>query len=30
VMRGLALSGLELLPPVKTLLARQMMFGQRR
>jgi len=30
VLRGLALSGLELLPPVKTLLARQMMFGQRR
>jgi 2-octaprenyl-6-methoxyphenol hydroxylase len=30
VMRGLALSGLELLPPLKTLLARQMMFGQRR
>jgi 2-octaprenyl-6-methoxyphenol hydroxylase len=30
VMRGLALSGLELLPPVKTILARQMMFGQRR
>jgi 2-octaprenyl-6-methoxyphenol hydroxylase len=29
-MRGLALSALELVPPVKTLLARQMMFGQRR
>ncbi|WP_375507430.1 UbiH/UbiF/VisC/COQ6 family ubiquinone biosynthesis hydroxylase [uncultured Caballeronia sp.] len=29
-MRGLALSALELVPPVKTVLARQMMFGQRR
>ncbi|MFB9123510.1 UbiH/UbiF/VisC/COQ6 family ubiquinone biosynthesis hydroxylase [Paraburkholderia dipogonis] len=30
VMRGLALTALEFLPPVKTALARQMMFGQRR
>ncbi|MDR5778435.1 UbiH/UbiF/VisC/COQ6 family ubiquinone biosynthesis hydroxylase [Caballeronia sp. LZ065] len=29
-MRGLALTALEFLPPVKTALARQMMFGQRR
>jgi 2-octaprenyl-6-methoxyphenol hydroxylase len=29
-MRGLALSALEFVPPVKTLLARQMIFGQRR
>ncbi|CAH2805503.1 MAG: 2-polyprenyl-6-methoxyphenol hydroxylase, partial [Candidatus Burkholderia crenata] len=29
-MRGLALSALELVPPVKTVLTRQMMFGQRR
>lgn len=29
-MRGIALSALELVPPVKTVLARQMMFGQRR
>ena len=30
VMRGLALTALEFVPPVKTALARQMMFGQRR
>ncbi|WP_027800162.1 UbiH/UbiF/VisC/COQ6 family ubiquinone biosynthesis hydroxylase [Paraburkholderia dilworthii] len=30
IMRGLALTALELVPPVKTALARQMMFGQRR
>ncbi|CAH2797248.1 MAG: 2-polyprenyl-6-methoxyphenol hydroxylase [uncultured Paraburkholderia sp.] len=30
VMRGLALTALEFLPPVKTAIARQMMFGQRR
>ncbi|ACD17729.1 UbiH/UbiF/VisC/COQ6 family ubiquinone biosynthesis hydroxylase [Paraburkholderia phytofirmans] len=30
VVRGLALTALEFLPPVKTALARQMMFGQRR
>lgn len=29
-LRGLALSALDLAPPAKTLLARQMMFGQRR
>ncbi len=29
-LRGLALTALEFLPPVKTALARQMMFGQRR
>ncbi|WP_250483034.1 UbiH/UbiF/VisC/COQ6 family ubiquinone biosynthesis hydroxylase [Caballeronia sp. GaOx3] len=29
-MRGLALTALEFLPPVKSTLARQMMFGQRR
>jgi 2-octaprenyl-6-methoxyphenol hydroxylase len=29
-MRGLALSALDLVPPIKTVLARQMMFGQRR
>jgi 2-octaprenyl-6-methoxyphenol hydroxylase len=29
-MRGLALAALEFLPPVKSALARQMMFGQRR
>jgi 2-octaprenyl-6-methoxyphenol hydroxylase len=29
-LRGIALSALELVPPVKTVLARQMMFGQRR
>lgn len=29
-VRGLALSALEFVPPVKTALARQMMFGQRR
>jgi 2-octaprenyl-6-methoxyphenol hydroxylase len=29
-MRGLTLTALEFLPPVKTALARQMMFGQRR
>lgn len=29
-VRGLALTALEFLPPVKTALARQMMFGQRR
>ena len=29
-LRGLALSALEFVPPVKTVLARQMMFGQRR
>ncbi|KND54571.1 2-octaprenyl-6-methoxyphenol hydroxylase [Candidatus Paraburkholderia kirkii] len=29
-MRGLALTALEFLPPLKTALARQMMFGQRR
>ncbi len=28
--RGLALAALELMPPAKTALARQMMFGQRR
>jgi 2-octaprenyl-6-methoxyphenol hydroxylase len=28
-MRGLALAALELVPPAKTALARQMMFGQR-
>lgn len=30
IVRGLALTALEFLPPVKTALARQMMFGQRR
>ncbi|HEX7931592.1 MAG TPA: UbiH/UbiF/VisC/COQ6 family ubiquinone biosynthesis hydroxylase [Paraburkholderia sp.] len=30
VLRGLALTALEFAPPVKTALARQMMFGQRR
>jgi 2-octaprenyl-6-methoxyphenol hydroxylase len=30
VMRGLALTALEFAPPLKTALARQMMFGQRR
>ncbi|MFM0735747.1 UbiH/UbiF/VisC/COQ6 family ubiquinone biosynthesis hydroxylase [Paraburkholderia xenovorans] len=30
LVRGLALTALEFLPPVKTALARQMMFGQRR
>jgi 2-octaprenyl-6-methoxyphenol hydroxylase len=30
IMRGLALTALEFAPPVKTALARQMMFGQRR
>ncbi|WP_133650170.1 UbiH/UbiF/VisC/COQ6 family ubiquinone biosynthesis hydroxylase [Paraburkholderia flava] len=30
VLRGLALAALEFAPPVKTALARQMMFGQRR
>jgi len=29
-IRGLALTALEFVPPVKTALARQMMFGQRR
>ena len=29
-LRGLALTALELLPPAKTALARQMMFGQRQ
>jgi 2-octaprenyl-6-methoxyphenol hydroxylase len=29
-VRGLALTALEFLPPVKSALARQMMFGQRR
>ena len=29
VVRGLALSALQWLPPVKTALARQMMFGRR-
>lgn len=29
-LRGLALAALEFVPPVKTALARQMMFGQRR
>ncbi|WP_206951176.1 UbiH/UbiF/VisC/COQ6 family ubiquinone biosynthesis hydroxylase [Trinickia acidisoli] len=29
-LRGLALTALECMPPVKTALARQMMFGQRR
>ncbi|MBU6494174.1 MAG: hypothetical protein KGQ45_15500, partial [Burkholderiales bacterium] len=29
-LRGLALAGLELVPPLKTAFARQMMFGQRR
>ncbi|SIT72342.1 MULTISPECIES: UbiH/UbiF/VisC/COQ6 family ubiquinone biosynthesis hydroxylase [Burkholderiaceae] len=29
-LRGLALGALDLVPPVKTTLARQMMFGQRR
>ncbi|AXL51922.1 ubiquinone biosynthesis protein UbiH [Paraburkholderia caffeinilytica] len=29
-LRGLALTALEFVPPVKTALARQMMFGQRR
>ncbi|CBW76039.1 2-polyprenyl-6-methoxyphenol hydroxylase (EC 1.14.13.-) [Mycetohabitans rhizoxinica HKI 454] len=29
-LRGLALGALDLIPPVKTALARQMMFGQRR
>jgi 2-octaprenyl-6-methoxyphenol hydroxylase len=28
-LRGLALTALEFAPPVKTALARQMMFGQR-
>ncbi|MEZ0601788.1 UbiH/UbiF/VisC/COQ6 family ubiquinone biosynthesis hydroxylase [Paraburkholderia sp. IW21] len=30
ILRGLALTALEFIPPVKTALARQMMFGQRR
>ncbi|OLL29818.1 ubiquinone biosynthesis protein UbiH [Burkholderia sp. SRS-W-2-2016] len=30
VLRGLALTALEFVPPLKTALARQMMFGQRR
>ncbi|NYH13861.1 UbiH/UbiF/VisC/COQ6 family ubiquinone biosynthesis hydroxylase [Paraburkholderia bryophila] len=30
IVRGLALTALEFVPPVKTALARQMMFGQRR
>jgi 2-octaprenyl-6-methoxyphenol hydroxylase len=30
IMRGLALTALEFAPPVKTALARQMIFGQRR
>jgi 2-octaprenyl-6-methoxyphenol hydroxylase len=30
IIRGLALTALEFAPPVKTALARQMMFGQRR
>jgi 2-octaprenyl-6-methoxyphenol hydroxylase len=30
VLRGLALTALECVPPAKTALARQMMFGQRR
>jgi 2-octaprenyl-6-methoxyphenol hydroxylase len=30
ILRGLALTALEFAPPVKTALARQMMFGQRR
>ena len=30
MLRGLALTALEFVPPVKTALARQMMFGQRR
>ncbi len=30
VLRGFALTALEFMPPVKTALARQMMFGQRR
>ncbi|MBC8737812.1 UbiH/UbiF/VisC/COQ6 family ubiquinone biosynthesis hydroxylase [Paraburkholderia sp. UCT31] len=30
VLRGLALTALEFVPPVKAALARQMMFGQRR
>ncbi|MGF6938601.1 2-octaprenyl-6-methoxyphenol hydroxylase [Paraburkholderia sp. UCT70] len=30
VLRGLALTALEFVPPIKTALARQMMFGQRR
>ncbi|WOD17494.1 UbiH/UbiF/VisC/COQ6 family ubiquinone biosynthesis hydroxylase [Paraburkholderia kirstenboschensis] len=30
IMRGLALTALEFVPPMKTALARQMMFGQRR
>jgi 2-octaprenyl-6-methoxyphenol hydroxylase len=30
IMRGLALTALEFVPPLKTALARQMMFGQRR
>lgn len=29
VLRGMALAGLDLVPPVKTAFARQMMFGQR-
>jgi 2-octaprenyl-6-methoxyphenol hydroxylase len=29
-LRGLALSALEFVPPLKTVVARQMMFGQRR
>jgi len=29
IARGLALSALQWLPPVKTALARQMMFGRR-
>ncbi len=29
-LRGLALTALEFAPPLKTALARQMMFGQRR
>ncbi|PQV48643.1 UbiH/UbiF/VisC/COQ6 family ubiquinone biosynthesis hydroxylase [Paraburkholderia sp. BL21I4N1] len=30
IVRGLALTALEFVPPLKTALARQMMFGQRR
>nr|MBN3726403.1 2-octaprenyl-6-methoxyphenyl hydroxylase [Burkholderia sp. Ac-20379] len=29
-LRGAALTALELVPPLKTVIARQMMFGQRR
>lgn len=30
MLRGAALTALEFVPPLKTAIARQMMFGQRR